>query len=523
MISDILLVLGMHRSGTSAMAGALTLSGFHAGADLLPPSKFNPKGYFESKTVNEINDEYLALHDRRWDDPREMSYLSTQEPCCQKLIEKINAFIAREGTSHSSLLFKDPRMCRALPLWMPSLLRNTSSIGAVIMIRDPAEVVASLIRRENMNPSKAALLYSVYLLDAELYSRNLKRVVLDFSDLISKPANAIDKIMSSLLPKSGATIDSKADLVSEFVQSDLRSLAGEIQIDLDSNFYCIAKDVYRLLSHGSIETASKEFEGLRKNLELGLKNLEPWLSDSIKANRAKGDYFFAGDFAKSAVEGMAVASLYWRFEDTKFDDSRVVRSRHQVGSGAQVIKLKPGNQLGRISSLQLRPGNYPMYFSLWQISICNSSGQALWSLTKEELWQLNSHDGLHILKSGPKDALRFIALGFDARINISAPDIALDTLSRGGELEVAISADFIASSPALSALAIELAEQDGVETEPPKRFGSQPSIPQMNEDAGPIPSGWLDERKHHNTPSLRQLPSYWWARSEVFRKIGWRP
>ena len=52
-----LLVLGMHRSGTSAVAGALRLAGVDLGADLMAPAADNPKGFFEHAGV-------VAIHDR---------------------------------------------------------------------------------------------------------------------------------------------------------------------------------------------------------------------------------------------------------------------------------------------------------------------------------------------------------------------------------------------------------------------------------------------------------------------------
>ena len=55
-------ILGMHRSGTSAVAGFLAKAGFFAGEedDLLPAAEDNPKGFFERADVNALNDDLLA-------------------------------------------------------------------------------------------------------------------------------------------------------------------------------------------------------------------------------------------------------------------------------------------------------------------------------------------------------------------------------------------------------------------------------------------------------------------------------
>ena len=46
---DVVVVLGMHRSGTSALTKALELFGIDLGTDLLPPQDDNPKGFFEDR------------------------------------------------------------------------------------------------------------------------------------------------------------------------------------------------------------------------------------------------------------------------------------------------------------------------------------------------------------------------------------------------------------------------------------------------------------------------------------------
>src|SRR5277367_6186978 len=65
------LVLGMHRSGTSALAGALEAMGFEAGPsdDLMEGDEGNPQGYFELRSIAALNDEVLAHYRGRWDSP----------------------------------------------------------------------------------------------------------------------------------------------------------------------------------------------------------------------------------------------------------------------------------------------------------------------------------------------------------------------------------------------------------------------------------------------------------------------
>ena len=68
--SRAILVLGMHRSGTSAVTGALRLCGVELGTELMQPGSDNPKGFWEHAGVVAIHERLLAALERSWNDPR---------------------------------------------------------------------------------------------------------------------------------------------------------------------------------------------------------------------------------------------------------------------------------------------------------------------------------------------------------------------------------------------------------------------------------------------------------------------
>ena len=65
-----LIVLGMHRSGTSSVAGALALAGAAAPKHLMPAAADNPKGFWESSAVADFNDRILNREGSNWHDWR---------------------------------------------------------------------------------------------------------------------------------------------------------------------------------------------------------------------------------------------------------------------------------------------------------------------------------------------------------------------------------------------------------------------------------------------------------------------
>ena len=82
-----IVVLGMHRSGTSALCGLLNLAGVYFGreGEFIQTKDENPKGFWERKDVRRLNDEILHSLGSDWS---EISTLE-QEKLSGKVLEKV--------------------------------------------------------------------------------------------------------------------------------------------------------------------------------------------------------------------------------------------------------------------------------------------------------------------------------------------------------------------------------------------------------------------------------------------------
>lgn len=136
-------VLGMHRSGTSCLAGSLESSGVDLG-EVVNKSRNNLKGNKESKVLRRINEDVLAHSGGSWDAlPKEVSWT-------RELEDRRDAHIA--GFSDVSLWgFKDPRCLATLPFWRDSL----DDMRFVATFRHPALVAHSLSNRPGLEPKTA--------------------------------------------------------------------------------------------------------------------------------------------------------------------------------------------------------------------------------------------------------------------------------------------------------------------------------------------------------------------------------
>jgi hypothetical protein len=188
-----LLVLGMHRSGTSALTGVLTRLGATPPRSPMEATSDNPNGYGESRQIARFNNRLLESAGSRWNDDGRVSeeWLRSGERSADSAEAKT---LLQEQFGESSLLvLKDPRMCRLLPFWRQVLEECEIEARGVLMIRDPFEVAASLAARaavKEFRPaaiqaaSRGVLLWLRYVLDSERGSREMERWVIDYAALM---------------------------------------------------------------------------------------------------------------------------------------------------------------------------------------------------------------------------------------------------------------------------------------------------------------------------------------------------
>ena len=186
-----LLVLGMHRSGTSAVTGALRLAGVDLGTDLMSPAPDNPKGFWEHAGVVAIHDRLLHALGRGWNDPRPLPQGWLEGAAAAEASAALEALLRAEFGGSPLWAVKDPRMCRLLPLWWPVLARMGVRPAALFVLRHPQEVAASLAARNQWPDALSRLLWIQHLLDAEADSREVPRTVLAYARLLEDAPAAL--------------------------------------------------------------------------------------------------------------------------------------------------------------------------------------------------------------------------------------------------------------------------------------------------------------------------------------------
>ncbi len=180
------LVLGMHRSGTSALTRVINLLGADLPSNLMPPAENNNEaGFWESLDVFRLNDEILDSAGSTWDDWRYLNPDWTRSPAKDVFMARALEILKHDFGRSSLFVLKDPRICRLLPFWLEVLEAFNSEPRCVLPVRSPLEVAASLKSRDNFSPALSHALWLRHVLDAEYASRGLRRAFVKYDELVN--------------------------------------------------------------------------------------------------------------------------------------------------------------------------------------------------------------------------------------------------------------------------------------------------------------------------------------------------
>lgn len=205
-----LLVLGMHRSGTSALTRALGLLGLETGrrGALMEAAPSNRSGHWEISALTECNDRLLRAAGGRWSGPpSDLSGLGAE--AAGTAGAEARALVA-DLLPAAPWTWKDPRLCLTLPFWHEVLGARPP---AVVCLRHPLEIAASLQRRNGFAPAYGMALWERYL--RSLWSNLAGRptLVIDYDTVLGSPGEVIDRLAAFVAEHVGVSAGTDARAV----------------------------------------------------------------------------------------------------------------------------------------------------------------------------------------------------------------------------------------------------------------------------------------------------------------------
>jgi hypothetical protein len=272
----------MHRSGTSAITGVLHLLGATLGEHLISPQEdVNSKGFWEHANINALHERVLNHLGSEWFDARSLPDNWWQETDALSFREELAELVRGDFSNEALWAVKDPRLCRLLPLWLQVLPQLDVNPFFLLMLRHPAEVAASLCKRDGMSLPHALLLWLRYVIESERYSRHLPRVMVVYEDLLTDWRTTIGHVENQL--HLGLHIDDELAMaqVDEFLESKLRHHFATSLTNRNEALLGLAVETYDALRTNNLD----RMDQYSAQLEIWVSQCTPWL---VETNQLMG-------------------------------------------------------------------------------------------------------------------------------------------------------------------------------------------------------------------------------------------
>jgi hypothetical protein len=251
-------VLGMHRSGTSALAGLLCQGGFDAPADLMRPTADNPKGYWESFGLCGINEDFLGRLGTSWHciDALPIGWGDLPETSLWR--NQVLSHLKKVFSHAQYPLIKDPRFCNLLPGLTPWLESDVANFCFLLPVRHPIEVARSLEIRGGVSGSQGIHSWLRHVFSSERASRGYPRYIVDFEKLLSDPQEVLARCKAAVSQRdAGSTKDFSVSVDQDLRHQRLHTARLEMTSTLNrmGAERLIASQLYELLAfHDKLDT-----------------------------------------------------------------------------------------------------------------------------------------------------------------------------------------------------------------------------------------------------------------------------
>ena len=212
----IVIVLGMHRSGTSTVAGILHLNKISMGTyqSFWPrPLPQNPKGFYENFDFRKINDLIMKNVDYQ------IKSYNPNIPIAkinQKLENKMIKVINKYDSDFQFWGWKDPRTCLTISHWINCLdaLNLRKKIKIIYITRKSLSVARSLNKRNNLPLNQGLMLWKSYseIAVSVCEKNDIPVLYMSFEQILNSPANHFEVMFKFLdYPFSTSIIDDFVD------------------------------------------------------------------------------------------------------------------------------------------------------------------------------------------------------------------------------------------------------------------------------------------------------------------------
>lgn len=223
MNKQIFMMLGMPRSGTSAITRSLKALGIDLGSKLLPADDRNEKGFYEDgEVLYQINRGVSAVMKYRWMDLSMDDKQIDQIPLLRDYKHYAMGIVCEHLASFASWGFKDPRTLTIFPFWQSVIKAVNAQERYVLVVRHPLAAANSVAKFANTDVKSGLLLWVKFIYHALAATENKMRVVVSYEMMMKNPRLQLERMRNrldiSFIPDEAAV----REYADEFLDDKLR-------------------------------------------------------------------------------------------------------------------------------------------------------------------------------------------------------------------------------------------------------------------------------------------------------------
>ncbi len=374
---EAIVVLGMHRSGTSLCMSLLQALGVRLDAALAPGDANNEPGYFESQELMDLNDGILHTLGATWHTVFSLAIPDgwTDDPALLPAKRALRDLVARKVSSGPGVWgFKDPRTSVLLQLYEEVFAECGVRPKYILCVRDPRAVTQSLKNRDRFPPLLSELLWLEYTMRAVQFAgKKLQAIVVYerwFQDAVSQ-AESLRRVMGM-----GAATGPLERIVQRVIAPALNhagAQTGEFEL-------ACSRSVYESLLAGDLQRAAAVFNETWQAVSLVMgpaASREALAAQGVTARQATIAH--NGEQEQSMQrKGRIMSQVFWRSEGGGFEEAASVCGFTQEGSARRSVLLAIPPGLGPRSQLRLDPADVPGIAQLFGIRLLDLGGATVW-------------------------------------------------------------------------------------------------------------------------------------------------
>jgi len=338
--NKLIVVLGMHRSGTSVVTCGLQVMGVELGNRLMPPFEGNnEKGFWEDIDLNSLNIEMLNFLNSDW------HFLTPIQPADVSALHR-NGYLLRavemlkEKTLGIQIFgFKDPRVVKLLLFWKEAFVQSRLNVSYVLIVRHPLSVCNSLAKRDGFDFEKSHQLWLEHVVSSLIGTAGENRILVDYDRLMQSPDTELIRIAKRLQ----LHIDPREleRFKTEFFDKELRHTIYQLK-DLmsDESIPPLVREVYSEVLKAAIDGELLDGEILKNKIAQWNNEFSRQRSALVLIDKLTSKIMSINQ-ALAERDGQ-IASLYYEKEQTVREFSSQVQtfSTHIDGLTTQLTQMQ---------------------------------------------------------------------------------------------------------------------------------------------------------------------------------------